>query len=391
MGLEMSSDVVVVGGGPAGLSCAAELARGGFKTLLVEEHASVADHVLCTGIVGMDAFQEFPLPRESIVGRLDSITAVTSHGTALPYTTQPPLAYIVDKGAFNQGLAARATAAGASLLTSTRAQRLEIEPAQVLLHATAAEAQPLRIHAAVAVLACGVQYQLTKQLGLGVPRVFLQGAQAEVPWVWTEGTEVLLQKSVSPEAFAWVVPLHNGRTRVGVMRRHDARGALMHLLDRTVPQWRDRPEIALAAKPIAQTPLPRSYAARLLVIGEAAGQVKATTGGGIYYGLLAARLAADTLATAFARGDFTAAALSPYERRWQALLAEEMALGLAFRQLYSWLTDRQVDGLLHHLVRHGLQDLIRQQAHFDWHRALITEMSRSWPLGQRCLRLLLGR
>jgi len=299
------------------------------------------------------------------------------------------VAYIVDKGAFNQGLAARATAAGVTLLTSTRAQLVQIDAGQVCLHTASAEGHGLRVHAAVAVLACGVNYQLTKQLGLGAPRAFLQGAQAEVPGVWTERTEVLLQKTVSPEAFGWIVPLQNGRTRVGVMRARDARGALVQLLDHRVPQWRVRPEITLAAKPIAQTPLPRSYAARVLVIGEAAGQVKATTGG-IYYGLLAARLPAETIRRAFARRCFTAAAMHPYERSWQALLAEELAVGLAFRKLYGWLNDRQVDGLLRAIGHDGVKDIIHQKAHFDWHRELITKMGRSLPFGQLCLSLLSG-
>lgn len=174
------------------------------------------------------------------------------------------------------------------------------------------------------------------------------------------------------------------------MRGRDARGALRQLLDRTVPKWRERQQIRFASKPIAQTLLRRSYATRTLVIGEAVGQVKATTGGGIYYGLLATRLAAETIGTAFARGCFTAQVLGSYERRWQALLAEELALGLAFRKLYGWLNDRQVDALLRYVASHGLTGLLRQQAHFDWHRTLITALGRSLPLGQLCMSVLFG-
>ena len=390
MDAHMSGDIVVVGGGPAGLYCAAQLARSGFKTLLFEEHASVADKVLCTGIIGADAFQDFPLSRESIVGTLSPIKAISHAGTELPYSPQRPLAYIVDKGGFNRALAADAVATGALLYTSTRVHHIAVSGAQVHLRATAAAGHPLSVHASLAVLACGVNYRLTKHLGLGAPCEFLQGAQTEVPWVWTDGTEVHLNKAFSPEAFAWVVPLQNGYTRVGVMRARQARGALECVLDQMVPQWRGRPDIRLAAKPIAQTPLRRSYAERVLVIGEAAGQVKATTGGGIYYGLLAAQLAADSIHTAFASGDFSAAGLRSYEHAWRALLDDELTQGLWFRKLYGRLGDRQIDRLLQAVAHNGLKDVIRHQAHFDWHRELIAELGRRLPLGKLALSTLLG-
>jgi digeranylgeranylglycerophospholipid reductase len=240
----------------------------------------------------------------------------------------------------------------------------------------------------LAVLACGVNYRLTKHLGLGMPGEFLQGAQTEVPWVWTPCPEVHLNKLFTPEAFAWVVPLHNGSSRVGLMGTRDARPALRRFLDHVVPQWRERESIQLASKPIAQTPLARSYAERVLVIGEAAGQVKATTGGGIYYGLLAARLAAETISTAFATRCFSAEGLRSYERAWKSLLADELSLGLAFRKLYRWLGDRQMDRLLHYIGRKGLMDLIWQKADFDWHRELITELNRSLPLRKLWINLL---
>jgi len=81
-----------MGGGPAGLYCATQLTRYGFKTILIEEHASVAGKVLCAGIIGADVFQELPFPRQTIVGMLSAIKATSYFGTGLSYIPQQPLA-----------------------------------------------------------------------------------------------------------------------------------------------------------------------------------------------------------------------------------------------------------------------------------------------------------
>jgi digeranylgeranylglycerophospholipid reductase len=374
MRVDLSVDVVVVGGGPAGLCCARELALRGFKTLLIEEHETAAVKALCTGIIGTDAFQEFPLPMETVVGALTDVKVVSRYGAEFLYAPPQPIAYIVDKGAFNLALTDQATATGALLCTSTRAHDLAVDDEGVHIIATGRGGQPLRLHASMAVLACGVDYQLTNKAGLGRPREFLQGAQTEVPWTFTPCTEVHLNKELSREAFAWIVPLDDCQTRVGVMCAQNALGVLRQFLDRLAPQWRERQDIHLRSKPIVQTPLRRTFMERVLVIGEAAGQVKATTGGGIYYGLLAARLAAETISTAFAAGRFSAEQLCAYERAWKSLLADELRLGLSFRKFYGWLGDRQVNVLLRHLSRNGLKDLIQRHADFDWHRKLIIEL-----------------
>jgi flavin-dependent dehydrogenase len=198
MSVDLSADVMVVGGGPAGSCCARELALRGFKTLLLEEHETTAVKVLCTGIISANAFQEFPLPMETVVGALTAVRVVSRYGAEFLYTPSQPMAYIVDKGAFNLALTDQATATGALLYASTRARDLAVDDEGVHIIATGAGGQPLRLHASMAVLACGVDYQPTNKAGLGRPQAFLQGAQTEVPWALSLCTEVHLNKELSP-------------------------------------------------------------------------------------------------------------------------------------------------------------------------------------------------
>src|SRR5207247_1338905 len=101
------------------------------------------------------------------------------------------------------------------------------------------------------------------------------------------------------------------------------------------------PPPRLKVLPLA--PVRRSYASRVLAVGDAAGLVKPTTGGGIYYGLLSGRIAADVLAEALARDGLDAGALAAYETRWRARLGPDIRAGLAFRAAAAPLDDRAVN------------------------------------------------
>ena len=105
--------------------------------------------------------------------------------------------------------------------------------------------------------------------------------------------------------------------------------------------------------------------------GDAAGQVKPTSGGGIYYGMLSAREAAETVSEAFRQGRFTAQGLSSYERRWRARLGFDLRVGTLFRRLFARMADRDIDDLFHALQVNGLLARITEKVSFDWHRELV--------------------
>jgi flavin-dependent dehydrogenase len=137
-------------------------------------------------------------------------------------------------------------------------------------------------------------------------------------------------------------------------------------------------------------PLERTFGSRVLAIGDAAGLVKPTTGGGIYYSLLSASWAAETVARAFGRGDFSERTLAAYEELWQARLGRELRVGVWFRRLAERLTPGDLDALTELAITDGVMPVVRRTARFNWHRRMILRTLRHPGVLQIVLRRLFG-
>ncbi len=118
------------------------------------------------------------------------------------------------------------------------------------------------------------------------------------------------------------------------------------------------------------------------MVGDAAGLVKPTTGGGIYYSLLSAGLAADVLLAALADGDLSARRLSAYQRQWKARLKSELDTQLSFRKLAQQMSDDDIEGLFELARTDGVLPIVRKAASFNRHRRLILALLRHQPARQ---------
>jgi flavin-dependent dehydrogenase len=142
-------------------------------------------------------------------------------------------------------------------------------------------------------------------------------------------------------------------------------------------------EIRQKAVPVGT--LARSYGDRVLVIGDAAGQVKPTTGGGIYFGHLGARIAAKVLDEALSSDNLTAGQLSRYQKQWKATMGKELSRGYWARWAYTKLSDRQIEGIFNMFDSDGRAEALLNSGNFsfDWHSELILAVLRrssTYPL-----------
>ncbi len=124
---------------------------------------------------------------------------------------------------------------------------------------------------------------------------------------------------------------------------------------------------------------PRTYGDNLLLAGDAAGQVKPFSGGGIYTSLVAARLASQTVTTAFEKDDFSAAQMSGYERAWKKEIGRELVRSLRIRRFGLALGEAQVDQVVRALHSKGLQDLAARHGDIDYPSRVLLRLARSLP------------
>jgi digeranylgeranylglycerophospholipid reductase len=368
-------DVIVVGGGPAGLLTARDLSASGFSTIVLEEHDTIGVPVHCTGVLGMDAFDELDLPRQTILQTAHAARFISADGSSVLVDHERVRAAIIDRGSFDAALAADAVRAGTEIQVGCRVRQIEVDADGVGVSTAAGT-----VRGRACVIACGANYRFNRQLGLGLPRLFVHSAQRELAFPEIDHVEVYLGRQVAAGGFGWLVPFNRGDesfARVGVMCEGRPRAAFKELAARICRRFNvsfesDEPRV----KVLPLAPVSRTWSRRVLAVGDAAGLVKATTGGGIYFGLLSGRIAAEVLASALHDDCLSATRLQEYERRWRTRLWPEIRAGLAFRAMASRLTDRTIDRVIELARVDGIVPLLKETANFNWHGAAARSLLR---------------
>lgn len=354
-----STEAVVVGAGPAGLLAAREIARRGVEVKVFEEHPTIGEPNHCAGVVSVEGLRLLGLEpsQEFVEGEITGGRLYSPSGAAIEITGTTTRAYVIDRTAFDRHLAHSAEKEGADVHTGRRVAELTVRAGRV----TGVRGRDWAVQAEVVVDAEGAAGTLARRVGLPAgARGALAGVNVEVSGVDVEPhmVEVWLSSSLAPGLFAWVIPLGDGAARCGLAARTgDAYQRLKGFVDErfgTVRCSRPRRGVILTGGPIRRT-----YRDGMLVVGDAAGQTKPTTGGGVVLGGLCAIEAGKAAAESVEAGDPSAGFLQRYQRGWRSSLGREFASMLAARRLLNRLSDRRIDVLFDAFRREGLEGVLR--------------------------------
>jgi digeranylgeranylglycerophospholipid reductase len=369
-------NTIIIGAGPAGSYLAEKLAQLGYKVLVLDKKMVAGQDICCTGIVSKECLNLLAIDNSLIMRQASSARFLSPSGKPLRLWRADEVSYIIDRPALDLALASRAQASGASYLFCAHVTDIQIGADYI--HVTVNHHGQNKIFKAeTAVIATGFGSSLPRKVGLGKISDFMVGAQAEVDISNLDEVEVYFDQSLAPGGFAWLIPTRDGKGFAGLMTHQQPNWHLSKLLSNLKAQGKITSTKAISGySAIPLQPLHKTYTDRILIVGEAAGQVKPTTGGGIYYGLLCAIIAADSLHQAFLANDFSKPRLASYQKKWRAKLGQELQVGYWVHRLYGKLNNQQIERLHNFISSNGIPQFIAKSDDFsfDWHSKLILNM-----------------
>ncbi|MBS7622630.1 NAD(P)/FAD-dependent oxidoreductase [Candidatus Bathyarchaeota archaeon] len=363
-------DAVVVGAGPIGSTVARMIAERGFKTLLCEEHEFNGRPCHCTGKLTAHAFEEFDLPRDSVVNSVRAALLHSPSGKTLLIRRKTVDSYILDRELFDSRLAEMAYSAGAELSPQTRLDDLHRGSDGFVTLQGRKMGGLVEFRTRLVIDAEGASPILLKKLDLQNKGRFLTGLQYEIAGVELDSSdtvELYFGREVAPGFFAWIVPLGDDEARVGLCIRSSyatlpVRDYLERFLRNRLLSIRFRKRRVMktytGVLPIGG-PISKSHTDSVLVVGDSAAHVKSTSGGGIYFGLKAAEAAAYTAVESMEEGDTSERFLRRYEVRWRRSIGYELRATAIARRILDKLTDTEFDRLFRILSDETMSGIIQ--------------------------------
>jgi len=300
-------DVVIVGAGPVGGHTANLLSTRGHRVLLLEEHNEIGRPFQCAGLVTPNAMKQVGL-YETILEEVDGALIHGPSGTLVPVGTDGTVrTYVVCRKLFDEAVVKQSMVSGATLWLNSKPISAEAHSEGVDL-LIARDGKEISISTKLLIGCDGAHSWTRRFFKMGRPKELMVGFQTEVVgyqyrkrWL-----EMYSGSEIAPGFFAWVIPSGNDSCRIGLWStadRLDGRSieeCYANLLNH--PLWKERfagiKETARYCGPVPSGMIRKAYKNRVLLIGDAAGMAKPTTGGGIGPGFEQINGIVDRLSTA---------------------------------------------------------------------------------------------
>jgi len=378
-------DIAVVGGGPAGCFVAEQLALKGRHVAVFEEHRTIGEPVHCAGLVTQRVFDISKCsPTRIVQNTIYGAVIHSPSGSTLTIGGEKVHGLVINRQRFDETLAQNAQTAGAELLTGYKVVSAKKQENHITL-TIQQDQQTLKIRCNILIGADGHYSSIRKIFGFPHPIEMLQGIGAELSdtALAPRFVHIFVGRNIAPGFFAWIIPTNTQGTtaRIGLCIGKQSNHPLQHyftaLLQQPLLQGTNVMKRFGGAIPLG--PLKKTVDDHVMLIGDAAAQVKPTSGGGIYPGLFCAAQCAIVAEEALQKQQFDVQFLKHYHRKWTKEIGRELSLGMRFRKMFTSLTDEQLVKYLEKLNNQKTIDVINTHGDIDYPSRLSLPLIRTAP------------
>jgi geranylgeranyl reductase family protein len=325
--------------------------------------------------------RESGLGEQAIIHRITGAFAHTQGGTEVELGGRKVQAVAIDRVKWDEALCEQAKGAGTELIRA-RVTNVERVNSHVRL-TTQTDGRDSTLTTRLVVGADGTHSRVRRTLGMGAPREYAYnlGIEGRMKARRDDFVHVFVGQEMAPGWFGWIIPTGDGMVRVGIGSNNHVKPIECYReLTRRFPALFEGIEpCRMYGGTIPLEFAPKTYGNNVLLVGDAGGQVKPFSGGGIYTSLVAARHAARTAAAALQADDMSAERLSVYEKRWKKEIGRELVRSLRLRRFGLGLKEDEVERVMAALRTDGLRKLAAEYGDIDYPSRVLLRLARSAP------------
>lgn len=335
----MDFDVVIVGASSAGLRAAELLAdRGAAVGVFERQRALEPERRTYIITAGLERVMD-PVPSDLILHQISRL-AVEAEGEEAAISLQDP-DLVMERSMLRQALAGRARQAGAALRLGHEFRGFEHRGGQTTLQFQTPEQESLQVRAGTVIGADGAYSQVARAAGIARPAVVpLMQAEIKLPGGWQRGVTKVWFDVVDTRYFFWLIPESNDRAVVGLIGEpgKDIKG----VLERFLEQRSFRPLGMQSGQAAMHHPRLQPWGqagdVEVLLVGDAAGQVKVTTVGGTVTGFWGAEAAAEAIVQQRPYGQTLGPLKKELDLHWRIRSLLEKMDNRGYERLLSYLS-----------------------------------------------------
>lgn len=368
-------DVAIVGAGPVGSTFARYAAEKGLKVAMFEKKKEVGVPLQCAGLLGKKIKDVNILPDEFIINEVNGAYLHSPSEIMLTVNKEEPVAYVLDRIAYDKFLANLAVEKGVELFLNHRVEDIDIEKGEIYL-------KDKKITAKVIVGTDGHYSVVSKKFNSEFNSV--QAAQ----YLVDTGTDsfredyvhLYVDSKISP-GFLWIIPLSKSTARVGLFADAEYND-LNNILKDFVATNEYLKDSKVLKKYHGVIPVNNNknniVKDRAILIGDAASQIKPTTGGGLIIGFVCAKIAAEVVYDAIKSDDIKI--LNNYQEEYWKLYRNELKMQLKVQKTFKSLNNEDLDSMFLKLKEKGAEEMISKYGDMDSQSPLVKEMIKTGML-----------